>query len=257
MAKEYPNYYENVKEANMRLQHTVVMYEDVPHYIYCICDHMNDGVFRVYMEAIGNEKGIVQNYHGGVPCDHPDTKIRGAMMDEWLTKNPKMPIIRKMMNSPKFNRFRPFPFGMANYKGKTYYLERQPQRHTQQGLTQQMVYSTEVKLASELKLMRSSGSPIDITTAAFRECVDAKYPSIDVCLENLANPDVINEAVAFHREFAVISGPIHTMFIAYKADIIGFLPAGDTSAIHVARDFAHTKEVIESLGLFSKIVVKK
>src|SRR3546814_20877703 len=58
---------------------------------------------------------------------------RGKRMDNFLKDNPDCGIIRKNMDSPLFNRFRPFPLGMCNLNGETYFLCRSPTRNTQQG----------------------------------------------------------------------------------------------------------------------------
>jgi hypothetical protein len=58
------------------------------------------------------------------------------------------PIIRKTMNSPKFNKFRPFPLGMCNSNGRCYFLERQPLRpKVEQGLIRSMVTEKQITLA--------------------------------------------------------------------------------------------------------------
>jgi hypothetical protein len=51
-----------------------------------------------------------------------------------MAEHPAAGILRKQMNSPLFNKFRPYPLGMCNTKGqRAYYLERQPNRKTEQG----------------------------------------------------------------------------------------------------------------------------
>lgn len=249
--KEYPNFYENIKEATMRLQHTVVMYDGKPYYVLCITDDRPDGIFRVYMEPIGNPGGNVLNRVGGVPYDYPSPE-KGKLMDEWMKKNPKEGVIRKMMNSPLFNKFRPFPLGMANVDGKCFYLERQPQRHTQQGLTQNMLYQSPVCLEPQ----KSRYNNLDITGPYFRDVVLGIYPSIEDCLKHLTDPEVLNDAVGFHRHFALVRGPIDTLFLAYKSDIVGYLPHGDTTSVRLSKKFVHTREAVAESGFFADIVVK-
>lgn len=253
MAKEYPNFYENIKEANMRLQYTVVLYDGEPYYVLTIVGGKPDGIFRVYMEPIGNPLGSVLNRIGGCahdyPQDHPD---KPKMMDDWMLKNPDCGVVRKTMNSPHFSKFRPFPLGMCNSGGRTYYLERQPQRHTQQGLTQQMLSQSSVGIETNAKMARS---PVDIQGASFRNCVIGAYPSLEECVKNLSDPEIVNESVGFSRDFALVRGPINTMFISYKTDLIGFLPNGDGSEVRIANKFQHTKEVVEELRIFKRIKI--
>ena len=45
----HPNFYENLKEAQMRLLRTVVTYDNEPYYVGAITNHMKDGIFRVYL----------------------------------------------------------------------------------------------------------------------------------------------------------------------------------------------------------------
>src|SRR3546814_9937744 len=51
------------------------------------------------------------------------------------------------------------------------------------------------------------------------------------CVHELTDPNCINTGAAFHREFAFIKGPVDTLFLAYKEDLIGVIPNGDLSAI--------------------------
>lgn len=252
--KEYPNFYENIKEATIRLQYTVVTYDDEPYYILAICDHKDDGIFRVYMEPIGHPEGNALVRLGGIPCDHPDSKARGQLMDSWLEspQGKASGVIRKMLNSPAFNRFKPFPLGMANSGSKTYYIERQPVRHTQQGLTANMLYSNEISL-NPPGAMRMSVFGVD--SPPIRDTILGKYPSVSDCLKNLSDPEILNDAVGFHRNFAFVRGPISTMFLAYKSDIVGLLVNGDLSKLKLPNQYRHTKEIIESLNLFNDIII--
>ena len=249
MGKEHVNFYENIKEALMRLQYTVVMYDGEPYYVLTIADGKADGIFRMYMEPIGREKGSVLNSYGNVPHES-DPAHRMKCMDEWMDKNPNSGVIRKMMNSPLFNKYRPFPLGMCNVGGRTLYLERQPLRHTQQGLSQAMLVASEVSLGN----IKSRLNAVDIHSPQFRDCVLGIFPEVKDCISNLLDPDIMNDAVGFHRNFAFVRGPVQTLFLAYKGDVIGLLPHGDTSTVRLAKQFAHTKEVVADLNLFGDII---
>lgn len=253
MSKDHPNFYENIKEANLRLQYTVVLYDDIPYHILCITDDRPDGIFRVYMEPIGHPNGSVFDRIGSVPHDYPDHSQRGKLMDQWMVNFPDSGVIRKMMNSPSFNRFRPFPLGMCNYGGHTVYMERQPQRHTQQGLTQNMIQQERLMLSDT----KGRGGMVGIMSPSFKDCVMHFYPSIEESIKNLSDPDIQNESVAFHKDFALLRGPVGSLFMAYKTDIIGILPNSDLSCVAIASKFSHTKEVVAELGVFKDIVIKK
>jgi hypothetical protein len=251
--KEHANFYENLKESHIRLRNTVVMYDGEPYFIFAITTH-KDGIFRVYMYPIGEANSqvirdclvITQNY----PADYPSL---GEMLDQAIAG--KEGVLRKHINSPSFGRFRPFPLGMCNIKGKgTYYVERQPNRHTPQGLTTSMLYDVEITAASSLS--QSPRARIDLISNDFRNCILGKYPTPHECLAGLLNPDISNEAAGFHRQFAFVRGPIQMIFLAYKEDVVGVLPKSDLSILRIGREYRHTREVIQELGLFDEIVVQ-
>lgn len=257
--KEHVNFYENIKEAEMRLTNTVILYDGDPYYVLCISDHKQDGILRMYLDPLGRESGMLviseMNRKGiSVPFewyqDGPSSPTRGQKMDEFLDKYPDCGIIRKMMNSPLFNKFRPFPIGMANVRGSVTYIERQPTRHTQQGLTPQMMVQTSIGLE---KVGNRRHNPIDTHSLEMYNAIKGIYPSLDECIKNLHNPDIANTAVAFDRHFALVRGPVGILFLAYKHDVIGYLPQGDTSAVVLGADFRHTKEVVDALGVFKNI----
>ena len=121
---DYKNFYENQKEATMRLVSTIVCYDGIPCQVLAITAHKPDGIFRVYLDPIGQEHGgPARPDIDGVPRDHTGL---GAIMDNFMDKHPGHLLMRKHMNSPAFNKYRPFPLGMLNVSGKTFYMERQP-----------------------------------------------------------------------------------------------------------------------------------
>lgn len=258
MTVEHPNFYENHKEALLRLRATVVLYDGLPYQIHAICNHHSDGIFRVYMEPVGiapEDRKKNQPFFsvlGNVPSEYPTL---GGLLDASLTENKEMSIIRKQMNSPKFNKFRPYPLGMCNLRGQgTFYIERQPNRKTEQGLIPSMLFETHVTTSGDRSpdSIRRAGR-IDLNSPAFRSCVLADHPSASDCLKNLLDAKVKNEAAAFDRHFALARGPIDMIFLAYKGDIIGVLPEGTLGVLRLGREFRHTKEVVEKLNVFGRI----
>jgi len=264
MAK-YENFFETVKEAEMRLLNTVVTYEGHPFYVLAITDHKGDGVFRMYLDDLLQENGpTFRRIH--VPHDHvydPSAshidpsygKTKGQVMDEFLDKNPDCGIIRKMMNSPAFGKFRPFPLGMVNTQGRVLYLERSPTRSTLQGLSDNMISQSQVSVTPQTGLGRG-GLRVTLWSKEMAECVVGNYPSPDECLKAMLDPRVANESVAFCRDFALLRGPLDMLFLAYKADVVGILPDHDFSVVSVGKSFKHCKEVIEELGLFGQVKIK-
>lgn len=255
MSVTHKNFYETLKEALMRLKDTVVLYDGLPYIVGAITDHKPDGIYRVYLLPIDGDKGqaypdglydLMQNY----PQDYPTL---GTELDKWMTNNPNVEVLRKHINSPLFNRFRPFPLGMCNVGKNCYYVERQPNRKSEQGLIASMMYQTLVSTANDL--MKRTSASVNITSKPFRDCILGEYPTAMDVLINLQDPEVENNAVGFHRQFALVRGPMDMLFLAYKTDVVGMLTQGDFSQIKIGREFIHTKEVIEGLGLFSDIIM--
>lgn len=245
---EFPNFYENTKEANLRLQHSVVLYDKEPYMILCITEFEKDDILRVYMQPVGNTADTSNS-----PAEWPGPpQEKSTLMDQWVAANPKAGVLRKHMNSPHFNKFRPFKLGMCNIKTKTVYTERHPQRQTQQGLTQQMLMQKQLR-------MEGRGGPNDVNaqimSKELRDTIMGVYPDPYTCLEQLKNPDIENEAAAFHREFALVRGPIGTLFLGYKSDVVACLPNSDFKALRLPKANAHLREVIEEMSLFESITV--
>jgi len=249
--KKHVNYYETLAEAVMRLDKTVVLYDGEPYFVLCITDHKGDGIFRMYLDPLN----VMYSQQEAVPYEWHDEpgSLRGDKMDKFLEKFPDCGIIRKMMNSPLFNRFQPFPLGMFNTPHGVHYLERTPARSTYQGLKERMVASTELRLD---KVKEAGMGRVSLVSPEFRSTILGLYPSFDECLTNLNDPDVTNTAVAFDREFVLHRGPMGIMFIGYKRDVVGFLPNSDRSLVTLGREFGHLREVVLALNIFDNVTVK-
>jgi len=239
------NFFENLNEALSRLKSTVVLYDGSPEYIWTITDHKGDGKFRVYMSPVEevsnvNPPAIHQYPHGATSM--------GPELDAWMSANPNIKISRKMMNSPAFNRFRPFPLGMMNTGTIVNYLEREPSRpKMEQGLQSNMIASQRLSAAVEMPRQHAH---VDMYSEAFKACVLGSYPSPNEVLTKLTSGTYANEGVAFHRHFALIRGPIDTLFLAYKDSVVGVLPNGDYTKLKLGKKFKHVKEVAQELNLF-------
>ena len=258
---EYKNFYEDIKEAEKRLKFTVVQYDGKPYYVLAICDHKSDGIFRVYLDDLSHSAGPAFQRIGGIPYEwqFDGTSTRGKMMDAWLDNNPGSGIIRKTLNSPKFNKFRPFPLGMVNtVKGYTLFCARSPTRHTQQGLTQSMVLNSLVSLApDDGSSFKSKSFSVNILRSDFVSTMLGDYPTAEEVLEGLKDSEVSNNSAAFHRNFALMRGPLDLLFLAYKDSVVGFLPTGDFSMLLLCPKHLHVKESIEELGIFNEIAIKE
>jgi hypothetical protein len=263
---KHKNFYETAKEARLRLQGTVIWYdgpgEQGPYYVLTVTDHVPDGAFKIYMKAIGQRYLSDPSVYPPNEMMNQEDANLGPAMDKFMNVAPKFGVIRKDLTSPHFNNFRPFPLGMMNSvkrdkSGKaldceTLYLERQPNRLTQQGLIKSMIYISPVNAAMKKDPTQVSYQ-FDIWSPDFKDCIIGKYPSIDKCLSKLADPLIANESVAFHRYFALVRGPIDMLFLSYKGEIVGLLDNRNLSQITVAREHKYTREAIAELNVFKDI----
>jgi hypothetical protein len=195
----------------------------------------------------------MQNY--SIPVNWHDEgpgKSRGDKMDQFLEKNPESGVLRKMMNSPKFNRFRPFPLGMANIDGNVVYVERQPIRRGSQGLTEMMI-NQKLMVAPGADGRRVSYRTVELPSRELGWVIKGDYPDAAECVEALNDPDCTNTGAAFDRRFAFIRGPSNLLFFAYKADVIGVLPTNSLDLVRINPEFNYTKEVVDGLGIFKEI----
>lgn len=253
---EYVNFYENMVEAQRRLLNTIVLYDKEPYNVLNIADHRGDGVFRVYLVPVATHRNISfpDNYFRLVHGSDEQAKF----LDDWLKtdEGKKTGILRKKMNSPLFNKFRPFPLGMLNCtNGKTYYLERTPTRNTEQGLGRNAVIAHLVALSEEKD--RGRGWSANLEGPDFRACVLGEHPSIQDVVTNLRDPEITRNSAAFHRNFALICGPVSSLFLVYKTEVIG-LVSGDPGNLNVVigRKFRHYKEVVELTSAFSSVTLQ-
>lgn len=258
--KDNINFYENIHEARMRLNNTVVMYDDEPYHVVNISDHKNDNIFRMYLDPLNlgtNGSCYIKGVIPPLPGDSRD----GDILDEFLSKNPDSSIIRKMMNSPLFNKFRPFPLGMLNDQGFAYYLQRQPTRSTLQGLVNHMIQETEI--SAKMLLEETGGSLLyrsdrNVYNKSFYNCIKGFYPTYEECFVNLRDPQILNHSVAFHRHFALLRlRKTSNLCLSYKTSVVGTIEGASGRVLKLSSDFLHLYETISELGIFNRINYKE
>jgi len=248
----YTNHFETLKEARLRLSNTVVLYDGKPYRVLAIDDHKSDGIFRMYLDDLLHPEGCALR-RVPMPLDPYEGSV-GEAMDKFLDEKGDIGVIRKMMNSPLFQKFRPFPLGMVNTGGSVVYSERQPTRSTFQGLTQQMINTSAVTIIPRpLSRVRDT---VSLDGKALAQTIIGNYPSPEECLKALTDPRVGNEGAAFHRMFAILRGPLDMLFVAYKGDVIGLLPNHDLSCITIGAQYRHCKEAVTELGIFGEIKIR-
>lgn len=247
---EYKNgsFYENLQEALRRLQNTVVTYDGQPYTVIGITDHKPDKIFRVYGWPIDAKKGLPDEMYDwglGSPqwC---------SLVDKYIDAKNGFPMIRKHINSPGFNRFRPFPLGMLNHEGRVKFWERAPLRHSEQGLTRNAV--------SEHYLTLDKNNPYggggrntsaNLVGKHVADCITANHPSFEEVIKNLRDKDDATEGAAFHRNFAVLKAPMDVLYLAYKTEVIGLIGEGEKPGVLIGRQYKHYKEVVEETNVFS------
>lgn len=251
MAIDFPNFYENLEEASKRLSGTYVLYDGRPYRILTITNHKTDGIFRAYLLPLGDKEIDYIPDYDMFSEGSPD---QAKYLDEWMEKNSEAGVLRKHLNSPLFNRFRPYPLGMCNYKGYALYLERQPMRpRMEQGLVPSGIVESPLSLLKTGNGRLSSGTQVKLNSDAFRDCVLGVHPSAQECVERLNDSRCGNDAVAFDRYFALVRGPVDMTFLAYKGDVIGLLPDNNLSSVRLSKKFSYAKEVVQELGVFQNV----
>lgn len=249
---EYKNFFESEKEAAIRLYGTVVLYGSEPVEIISLHDHLGDGTIYAYIRPVGLTKAelTARPEPTGMHQYSPGSKQQGVYLDKWISDNPTGQISRAPLSAPEFNRFRPFELGMHWNDEHVYYVERQPNRRTEQGLTSSMLLSRKLDLTNG---PQSAPVSLSLHTPEMKRCIKGEHPTAQRCIEALTGGKYANQAAAFHRHFAFIRGPVDTLFLAYKNDCIGVLPHGDLSGVKLAKDFNYTREIVDELHLFNDI----
>jgi hypothetical protein len=185
--------YENVHDAQMRLQGTVVLYAGEPVYIT-----------EVGAVGPGDPKGdVFRVYASPIPMK-PHDMDKGKM--------------RKFISSKKFD-LAPFPMGFMNYKGSAYYCSRLPRRQQRQGLSNGTFQAMPVGNRG-LPVLRLEDV---IYQEDFYNCIKGKYPPFDEACKRIALG--AEASVAFHRSFALIRDEelSELVYLYHKKDKVGFL----------------------------------
>lgn len=252
---QYTNFYQQINEANMRLKNTVILYDGDPYYVLCVTDHKADGIFRLYLDPLPSVDGErLEAAKNCVPCNDYDPKEDGDIgeaMDDYLSST-KSKILRKKINSPLFNKFRPFPLGMCQYNDHVLFTQRRPTRRIEQGLTSSMIHNELLKLGRKRPQTGSDIHPSDIwLTSKLHDVIKGVYPSPTDALKMVKSGD--KESVAFDRNFAFCRGPAGTIFTAYRDDFIGLVAEGDLSVLKLSPEFEYTKELVTESGIFNNV----
>lgn len=220
---DYDNFYENLEEAVHRLVGTIVKYED-EFYLIDNIQNADDNIFRVHMRTLKNV-------------------LTGGKS------------ITKKMNSPYFNKFRPFPLGMVNIGGHAKYLSRTPVRSRLQGLADNSLIETPIddyeatSPPPVIPVRRGREKNVQWCSQEMEDCFKGDYPSFAETAEALDNAEIANHSVAFSRELALVRGFCGIRFLANKSGIIGQYH-GKTNAVLLSPELKYLKESLEETGFF-------
>jgi hypothetical protein len=264
---QFVNFYENLAEAKLRLEQTIVLYDGVPHYVYWISE-APDGRLKAYLDDYKGGPMVRQRVSKFPRYQDYHPSSYHEVIAEWYKNNKGKGIVRKELGSPHFNKFRPFPLGNVNTKGSVIYTERTPTRNTNQGLRERSVFALNVcpvpnPTSSGKKRSLLGGAytfnnetSVDVWSEDFYNAMCGIYPSPQEILEAFKDPAVINTGVAFHREFSIFRGPLDMLILCYRDEGIGLLPNGDLSQVLVGQKYTFLKETLEELGCFGLVATK-
>ena len=260
---QFVNFYENLAEAKLRLENTIVMYDGAPYYVYWIAEH--DGKLRAYLDQYRGGDIVSRRVSGFPRSQDYNPNHYSEIIAEWYKNNRVKGLIRKELGSPLFNKFRPFPLGNVNIRGSVIYTERTPTRNTNQGLRERSVYALNVLPVPNPTTTSGKRSKahsfnnetsIDIWCSEFYNTICNQYPTIEEILEAFKDPQVVNTGVAFHREFSLFRGPLDMLIVCYRDEGIGLLAEGDLSSLVVGTRYSYLKESLEELGCFGSVKIK-
>lgn len=255
MPKKFKNVYEDLQEAQKRLQRSIVKYKDDFYYVLKVLDH-EDGTYRVYMDELGHGdvgRGRLAGFPRVIsnPFDFADEHYEKTEMDKYLKRNPNSGFVRKAINSRHFGKFAPFPLGCINGdSGEVFYAERSPMRNSAQGLLSNAPVIDKVTMYDEFY-----ESSYSVYSDQFLMMLKGEYPSYQEVVEKLRDPEVINKGAAFSREWSVLRGPIGMLMLCNKGCAVGVIGVNnDTVTLDPEKEYL--KESIEELGLFKTITVE-
>jgi hypothetical protein len=245
-----PNFYENLAEAKMRLEGTIVLYDGSPFHVLRVLDGWADEIFRVMLVPIYHENIYAMME---VCSENSDPYVK----DYLATYIKSGEVLRKHMNSPLFNRFKPFPLGMLNNSASmsAFYLQRCPARIKEQGLLANMVNATSFADVTNPCTDRFRNFVASMNTKAFENTVCNVYPTLGECAEALSSDLYQNTSAAFCRDMALVVGPMRLLLLAYHSDIVGFYDPV-VGEVKLCKSFAYLQEVIYETSFFKRVGVE-
>lgn len=202
MPKSQTDYFwTDAGQAQERINHCVILYDDTPFYVESIDGGYDDGVPRAMLSSCGNYTN-------------------------------KSNLVRKQLNSPKFKKFRELPrIGWTNLvdhaKYGVVFLSRVNTRTRVHGLSTNNVMAKYVT-ASDGNDPAIVTAPINFghvrTDRGFVDAHRGKFPSLDKILANIQE----NSGIAFSTKFCVIRDYNGLRWLYRNTDKVGIFTGADT-----------------------------
>lgn len=269
MAK-HKNFFETIEEAKMRLNKSVVQYRDDFYYVVYVSDQKEDGKFRVYLDKLGQGQAIWHRTNFPQSPDYSSSELVAKYDSAIKNKSYGEGFIRKYATSRYFNKFRPFPMGNMNIDGEVIYCERSPTRNMNQGLLRDAVLATRVQTVpyqyddhgqnNRLNDLSGRGplgnAPFDIFSEEFNQMLKGEYPSYREVIENLQDPEILNNGCAFSREYSLFRGPLDMLFLCHRHSGVGAVSV-DGKSLSLASTHRFLVEEITEMGIFNNITIKE
>lgn len=202
-------FWTDLTQAQERLTHCVVLYDDQPFYIESVEAH-EDGIPRARL----------------------------------LACNPTREASRKMLNSPKFKRFRDLPrLGWSNMGGAmgAALLERRAVTTRTHGLNNNNVsVKTFRTVDSGEVLLRGGNYNFNgcMFLQGFSDANSGKFPTLAGILQNIAE----GSAIAYSRKFCVFRDTTGIRWLYRNSDRVGLFTGVDT--LNLLTKFAFLREEI-------------
>jgi hypothetical protein len=188
--------YENLGDAQMRLQGTIVLYDGEPVYITDVREvgpgDPKGDIFRVYASPLPYDPGI----------------RRAEEM-------------RKFISSKKFD-LAPFPMGFMNFQGNVFYCTRLARRQQRQGLS-----------AGTLSALPVGNPTVGahrfetlISVPEFLDCIKGRYPTVAEATRQIEEAGATG--IAFSRSFCLVKDNDipELIYLFHKKEKVGFIMEG-------------------------------
>jgi hypothetical protein len=208
--------YENVHDAQMRLQNTVILYDGEPVWIS-----------EVGQVGAGDPKGdIFRVYIRPLPINGKEAE-------------------RKFISSKKFD-LAPFPMGFMNKNGNVYYCSRLPRRQQRQGLSNQTFACSLIDGSSVERPRREFNLENLVSDQCFLDCIKGKYPNVAEATRQIEEGNI--QGVAFHRCFAIIRDAelSELIYLYHKREKVGFIMNGQ---LKLSKKGNCLKEALNEVGV--------